>query len=153
MGRQRRGFNGEFAQDMLVLIDGRTVYTPASSGVFWDAQDVVMEDVDRIEVIRGPGATLWGANAVNGVINVITKSAQETQGGLVSGGAGSALSKTRRRCATEGNSPPTSTTGRTPSGLIKMALPQTPLAAGRRCLGLPPTPAFARIGNHLAGTS
>lgn len=78
-----RGFNSEFAGDMLVLIDGRTVYTPASSGVFWDSQDVVMEDVDRIEVIRGPGATLWGANAVNGVINVITKSAAETQGGLV----------------------------------------------------------------------
>jgi len=78
-----RGFNGEFAQDMLVLIDGRTVYTPASSGVFWDSQDVVMEDLDRIEVIRGPGATLWGANAVNGVINIITKSAKETQGGMV----------------------------------------------------------------------
>src|SRR5580658_5725618 len=71
-----RGFNGEFAQDMLVLIDGRTVYTPASSGVFWDSQDVVMEDLDRIEVIRGPGATLWGANAVNGVINIISKSAK-----------------------------------------------------------------------------
>ena len=77
-----RGFNAEFAQNMLVLIDGRTVYSPASSGVFWDSQDVVMEDVDRIEVIRGPGATLWGANAVNGVINIITKSAKETQGGM-----------------------------------------------------------------------
>jgi iron complex outermembrane recepter protein len=79
-----RGFNGEYASTLLVLIDGRTIYTPASSGVFWDSQDVVLEDVDRIEVIRGPGATLWGANAVNGVVNIITKSAKETQGGMVS---------------------------------------------------------------------
>ena len=79
-----RGFNNEYAGSLLVLIDGRTVYTPGSSGVFWDAQDVVMEDLDRIEVIRGPGATLWGANAVNGVINITTKSAQDTQGGLIS---------------------------------------------------------------------
>ncbi len=74
---------------MLVLIDGRSVYTPLFSGVFWDVQDVLLEDVDRIEVIRGPGATLWGANAVNGVINVITKSARQTQGGLANLGAGS----------------------------------------------------------------
>jgi iron complex outermembrane recepter protein len=79
-----RGFNSEYAGGLLVLIDGRTVYTPASSGVFWDSQDVVMEDLDRIEVIRGPGATLWGANAVNGVVNIITKSAKDTQGGMVS---------------------------------------------------------------------
>ncbi len=79
-----RGFNSQFARDLLVLIDGRTVYTPSSAGVFWNAQDVVLEDLDRIEVIRGPGATLWGANAVNGVVNIITKSAAETQGGLIS---------------------------------------------------------------------
>jgi iron complex outermembrane recepter protein len=84
-----RGFNGEFGRDLLVLIDGRTVYSPSSSGVFWNSQDVVMEDLDRIEVIRGPGAALWGANAVNGVINVISKSASETQGLLLSGSAGS----------------------------------------------------------------
>jgi iron complex outermembrane receptor protein len=78
-----RGFNSEFAGSLLVLMDGRTIYTPASSGVFWEAQDVVLEDLDRIEVIRGPGASLWGANAVNGVINIITKSAKDTQGGLV----------------------------------------------------------------------
>jgi iron complex outermembrane receptor protein len=83
-----RGFNSEYASSLLVLIDGRTVYTPGSSGVFWDAQDVVMEDLDRIEVIRGPGATLWGANAVNGVINITTKSAKDTQGGLVSASYG-----------------------------------------------------------------
>jgi iron complex outermembrane receptor protein len=79
-----RGFNSQFATKLLVLIDGRTVYTPASAGVFWNAQDVLLEDLDRIEVIRGPGAALWGANAVSGVINIITKSAREAQGGLVS---------------------------------------------------------------------
>ena len=73
---------------MLVLIDGRSVYTPLFSGVFWDVQDVMLEDVERIEVIRGPGATLWGANAVNGVVNIITKRAEDTQGGLVAGGFG-----------------------------------------------------------------
>jgi iron complex outermembrane receptor protein len=76
-----RGLNGKFAQNLLVLIDGRSVYTPVFSGVFWDIQDTVMEDIDRIEVIRGPGATVWGANAVNGVINIITKNADQTQGG------------------------------------------------------------------------
>ena len=77
-----RGFNSGTANKLLVLIDGRTVYTPVFAGVFWDVQDLVLEDVDRIEVIRGPGAALWGANAVNGIINVITKSARETPGGV-----------------------------------------------------------------------
>jgi len=86
-----RGFNGQFANTMLVLIDGRTVYTPHFAGVWWDAQDVVLEDIDRIEVIRGPGATLWGANAVNGVINIITKSAKDTQGGMASFTAGNQI--------------------------------------------------------------
>lgn len=83
-----RGFNDLFANKLLVLVDGRTVYTPLFSGVFWDTQDLPLEDVERIEVIRGPGAALWGANAVNGVINVITRSARETRGGLVSLAAG-----------------------------------------------------------------
>ena len=83
-----RGFNNSIGNKLLVLIDGRTVYTPLFSGVFWDQQDVMLEDVERIEVISGPGATLWGANAVNGVINVITKAARETQGALVSIGGG-----------------------------------------------------------------
>ena len=83
-----RGFGTRFTNKLLVLMDGRTIYTPLYSGVFWDAQDTVLEDIDRIEVIRGPGATMWGANAVNGVINIITKKASETQGTLVSGGFG-----------------------------------------------------------------
>ena len=78
-----RGFNYQYGNKLLVLVDGRAVYTPSFGGVFWNAQAVVLEDLDRIEVIRGPGATLWGANAVNGVINIITKSAKDTQGGLI----------------------------------------------------------------------
>ncbi|MFL6631629.1 MAG: TonB-dependent receptor plug domain-containing protein [Massilia sp.] len=78
-----RGFSNPFENKLLVLIDGRTVYSPLFSGVFWDVQDVVLDDVERIEVISGPGATLWGANAVNGVINVITKSSAATQGALL----------------------------------------------------------------------
>ena len=83
-----RGFNSPFENKLLVMIDGRSVYSPLFSGVFWDAQDVVMEDIERIEVISGPGATIWGANAVNGVINVITRSARDSQGGLLSGAGG-----------------------------------------------------------------
>jgi iron complex outermembrane receptor protein len=84
-----RGFNGSiFSNKLLVLIDGRAVYTPLYGGVFWDVQDVVLEDIERIEVIRGPGGTLWGANAVDGVINIITKKARDTQGGLISAGSG-----------------------------------------------------------------
>ena len=86
-----RGFNNVFADKMLVLIDGRTVYTPLYAGVYWDVQDTMLEDLERIEVISGPGATQWGANAVNGVINVTTKSAKDTQGSLVVGGAGTEL--------------------------------------------------------------
>ena len=83
-----RGFNSIFANKLLVLQDGRDLYTPLYSGVFWDVQQTMMEDIDQIEVVRGPGATLWGANAMNGVINVITKSAEDTQGLLASGGGG-----------------------------------------------------------------
>lgn len=84
-----RGFSGDFANKLLVLIDGRSVYTPLFSGVFWDVQDVMLEDIQRIEVIRGPGAALWGANAVNGVINIITQAAENTQGGVLAAGGGS----------------------------------------------------------------
>lgn len=86
-----RGFNSTTANKLLVLIDGRTVYTPLFSGVFWDAQDVVLSDIERIEVISGPGATLWGANAVNGVINVITKDAKDSRGLMLVGGGGTKL--------------------------------------------------------------
>jgi iron complex outermembrane receptor protein len=76
-----RGFNGRFSNKLLVMIDGRTIYSPLFSGVYWDIQDIPIENIDRIEVVRGPGGTIWGANAVNGVINIITKAARETQGG------------------------------------------------------------------------
>ena len=75
-----RGFNDLFSNKLLVLIDGRSIYTRVFSGVFWDAEDLVLEDIDRIEVIRGPGGAVWGANAVNGVINIVTKTARDTRG-------------------------------------------------------------------------
>jgi iron complex outermembrane recepter protein len=83
-----RGFQDRFSNKIQVLVDGRSVYSPTFSGVHWDTQDTFLEDVERIEVIRGPGGTVWGANAVNGVINIITKKAKDTQGGLVYAGAG-----------------------------------------------------------------
>lgn len=83
-----RGFSSALANKLLVLIDGREVYDPLFAGVYWDIQDIALEDINRIEIIRGPGATLWGANAVNGVINVITKDAVDTQGALVTAAAG-----------------------------------------------------------------
>jgi len=84
-----RGFNSRFAPSLQVLVDGRSVYTPSFSGVYWETTDVLLEDVDRIEVIRGPGATIWGSNAVNGVINIITRRANDTQGGFIETSAGS----------------------------------------------------------------
>jgi iron complex outermembrane recepter protein len=83
-----RGFNGVAANKLQVMMDGRSLYTPLLSGVFWEIQDTLLEDLDRIEVVRGPGASLWGANAVNGVINIISKSARDTQGTLIMGGGG-----------------------------------------------------------------
>jgi iron complex outermembrane receptor protein len=92
-----RGFNSTSANKLLVLIDGRSVYTPLFSGVFWDVQDVLLEDIERIEVISGPAGTLWGSNAVNGVINVITRAAKTTQGALIAGGAGNRESNVAAR--------------------------------------------------------
>ena len=84
-----RGFNSQFSNKLLVMIDGRTIYSPNFSGVLWNAEDLPLDDVERIEVIRGPGAAVWGANAMNGVINIITKNAEDTQGGLLTLQAGS----------------------------------------------------------------
>jgi len=85
-----RGFNGQYSNKLLVLIDGRAVYSPIFAGVFWDDQNTPLDTIERIEVIRGPGAAVWGSNAVNGVINIITRSAADTQGGFVSAGSGDA---------------------------------------------------------------
>jgi iron complex outermembrane receptor protein len=84
-----RGFNGLYSNKLLVLIDGRTIYNPIFAGVTWDSEDLLVEDIDRIEIVRGPGGAVWGANAVNGVINVVTKTAAATQGMFVRAGAGS----------------------------------------------------------------
>jgi iron complex outermembrane recepter protein len=84
-----RGFNERYANKVLVLVDGRTVYTPTHSNVYWDQVDVPLEDIDRIEITRGPGGTVWGANAVNGVINIITKAANATQGAAATASGGS----------------------------------------------------------------
>lgn len=83
-----RGFGGEFSKSLLVLIDGRSVYSPLFAGVYWQVQNTLFEDIDRIEVIRGPGGTIWGANAVNGIINIITKNSKDTHGGFSSLGGG-----------------------------------------------------------------
>jgi iron complex outermembrane recepter protein len=83
-----RGFNGQYSNKLLVLVDGRAVYTSIFAGVFWDSENIPLDSIERIEVIRGPGAAVWGANAVNGVINIITLSAADTQGGNISTGAG-----------------------------------------------------------------
>src|SRR3984957_16614358 len=83
-----RGFNEEFSDKLMVMVDGRSVYTQTFGGVFWNVLDLPLEDIEQIEVIRGPGGSIWGANAVNGVINIITKKTSETQGGLVVAGGG-----------------------------------------------------------------
>src|SRR5439155_16479034 len=79
-----RGFGTRLSRDVLVLMDGRTVYTPLFGGTYWEVQDTLLEDIDRIEIVRGPGGTVWGPNAVNGVINIITKSSAATEGALAS---------------------------------------------------------------------
>ncbi len=83
-----RAFNGRYSNMLLVMVDGRSIYNPIFSGVYWETLDMPLEDIERIEVIRGPGGTLWGTNAVNGIINIITKHSRKTQGGLVTLSAG-----------------------------------------------------------------
>jgi iron complex outermembrane receptor protein len=85
-----RGFNSQYSNKLLVLIDGRTVYNPEFAGVLWDSQNVPLDSIERIELVRGPGAAIWGTNAVNGVINIITKSTVDTQGGMITASAGNA---------------------------------------------------------------
>src|SRR5450631_359719 len=89
-GVSARGFNSQASDKMLVLVDGRSIYSPIDKGVFWDEQDIPLGDIERIEVIRGPGATMWGANAVNGVINIVTRAAVDTQDTSLSVTAGHA---------------------------------------------------------------
>src|ERR1041385_7503198 len=84
-----RGFNDEFANKLLGLVDGRSIYSELFSGVFWDSHEMAIDNIERIEVIRGPVAAMWGTNAVNGVINIISKTADATQGGQVTAEGGS----------------------------------------------------------------
>ncbi|MBT3505883.1 MAG: TonB-dependent receptor plug domain-containing protein [Piscirickettsiaceae bacterium] len=86
-------FWGGIFEKLLVLMDGRTIYTPLFSGVYWDVQDTLLEDIDRIEVIRGPATAMWGGNAMNGVINIITKAARDTQGGLLTASIGTEVKR------------------------------------------------------------
>lgn len=86
-----RGFNSRFSNKLLVMVDGRAIYSAGFSGVFWEHNDIPLNNIERIEVIRGPGGSIWGANAVNGIINIITYSAKDTQGGLISAAAGNEL--------------------------------------------------------------
>jgi iron complex outermembrane receptor protein len=97
-----RGFNSESANKLLVMIDGRSVYSPLFAGVFWDVQDTLLEDIERIEIISGPGSTLWGLNAVNGVINVITRSSAETGTALASASLGPEESRASARLGQAG---------------------------------------------------
>jgi iron complex outermembrane receptor protein len=97
-----RGFNDTLSNKLLVLIDGRSIYTPTFSGVFWDAQDVYLEDIDRIEVVSGPGGVLWGANAVNGVINILTKLSTDTRGTLADAEAGTNEARLEGRYGVKG---------------------------------------------------
>ncbi len=83
-----RGFTSRLARSQLALMDGRSLYTPLFAGTYWEVQDTILEDIERVEVVRGPGGTLWGANAVNGIVNIITKEARDTQGVFVSAGGG-----------------------------------------------------------------
>jgi hypothetical protein len=141
-----RGFNNTLANKLLVLVDGRTIYTPLYAGVFWDVQNLPLDAVDRIEVVSGPGGTLWGANAVNGVINIITRHAQDTQGLLVEGGAAASCTASER-CGTAASPPPASRIVSTVTGS----------AAAAPCAPTEPTPgtpgAWARAASGSIGTA
>ncbi len=106
-----RGFNDEYSNKLLVLVDGRSVYNVFYTGVFWDTLNVSVEDIERIEVIRGPGAAMWGTNAVNGVVNIITKSSKSSHGLDRSAAASDRKRPRRRTCATEERSRRAPTTG------------------------------------------
>ena len=144
-----RGFNSRYSNKVLVLVDGRAVYNAAFSGVYWDQVDVPVEDIERIEVIRGPGATVWGANAVNGVINVITRPAKATPGGLATAAVGSGPER-RDYCVMAARRAPAARTGRLPgirvlgTGNWRTGSPAP--TGGRAC-----TVDFVRTGNWGGG--
>ena len=128
-----RGFNSDLSNKLLVLIDGRTVYSPLFAGVYWDVQDMLLEDIERIEVIAGPGGTLWGSNAVNGVINIITRSAWDTRGGFF-GSAPETRTSCSPGCVTAGVSaktlPPAATSSVSSGTTAAAPVGTTPTTSG-----------------------
>ena len=145
-----RGFNNTSANKLLVLIDGRAVYTPLHAGVFWDVQDTLLEDIERIEVISGPGATLWGDNAVNGVINIITKNAKDSQGAL-SRAAAVRNCEVPAACATAATSVPMFSFERMASTSVATAA-RCPSVGKRPMTGTWDREAFASIGTPRQST-
>jgi outer membrane cobalamin receptor len=145
-----RGFNQQYANKLLVMVDGRSVYSPTFSGVFWDTLDLPLFDIDRIEVIRGPGGSIWGANAVTGVISIFTKKAADTRGTLVEAGAGT-IEQDSEPCSTV--EPPARTrTSESMRIILTKATCSIPMARAGQTVGTGCAEAFGWTANCLRRT-